>query len=187
VGEGTTLVGSIVDDTGAPWRVDLRVEAEGERDDRAHLALRPEGIDALERHVPLQIEIGGSATLEAVECDGLPDRAEVIGRVVGLSSTGVTFATLKPLRKGDRLRFHGRFFSEEVRAGVRVSSVDHEPGGGLLVGCWFEEIGAVDRAALDRLLDHAVHPEAPISYRQLRLLTDTQPERRRGVRRFLRR
>lgn len=188
VGTGATLAGSIVDEAGAPWRVDLRVESERERGDRAHLALRPEGINHLERLVTAELEIGGSATLEAMECGGLYEGAEVLGRVVGLSATGVTFATVKPLRTGDRLRFHGRFFSEEVRAVVRVVSVDAEAeGGGLMVGCLFADIDDEGSSAIDRVLDHALHPDAPISYSQLRLLTDRSPERRRGVRGLLRR
>jgi hypothetical protein len=187
-GAGTTLAGSIIDETGAPWRVDLRVEAERDRGDRSHLALRATGVDQLQRHTPLQLEIGGAATLEAMECGGLREHTEVLGRVVGLSATGVTFATLKPLRTGDRLRFHGRFFSEEVRAFVRVLSVGADAeGGGLLVGCWFEEIDADGRDAIDRVLDHSLHPDAPISYSELRLLTDRTPDRRRGVRGLLRR
>jgi hypothetical protein len=187
-GRGASLVGSIVDEDGAPWRVDLRVESEHTRGDRAHLALSLVGIDHLERHTPFQLEIGGSATLEAIQCGGLYEHTEVLGRVVGLSATGVTFATLKPLRSGDRLRFHGRFFSEEVRADVRVVAVEADvEAGGMLVGCWFEDIDADGRAAIDRVLDHALHPEAPISYSQLRLLTHRKPERRRGVRGLLRR
>jgi PilZ domain len=186
--EGATLFGSVVDASGVPWRIDLVVESERDRDGSAHLALRPAGIDRLERHTPFQLEIGGSATLEAVECGGLHTGVEVLGRVVGLSATGVTFATPKPLRTGDRLRFHGRFFSEEVRAGVRVLAVDVESeGGGLMVSCWFEEIDEAGRESVDRVLDHALHPEAPISYSQLRLLSQGKPERRRGVRRLLRR
>jgi hypothetical protein len=186
--EGSTLVGSVVDGSGTPWRVDLRVESERERGNRAHLALRPACVDRLERHTPFQLDIGGSATLEAMQCGRLYEGAEVLGRVVGLSATGVTFATLKPLRTGDRLRFHGRFFSEEVRAVVRVLSVDAETeGGGLLVGCWFEDIDADGREAVDRVLDHALHPEAPISYSQLRLLSHGKPESRRGMRRLVRR
>jgi PilZ domain len=186
--EGATLVGSVVDASGAPWRVDLLVESEHDRDGRAHLALRPTAVDRLERHTPFQLEIGGSATLEAIQCGGLYEHTEVFGRVVGLSATGVTFATLKPLRSGDRLRFHGRFFSEEVRADVRVVAVEADAeAGGMLVGCWFEDIDADGRAAIDRVLDHALHPEAPISYSQLRLLTHRKPERRRGVRGLLRR
>jgi len=188
VREGATLFGSIIDASGTPWRIDLLVESEGDREGCAHLALRPTAIDRLERHTPFQLEIGGSATLEAIECGGLPETAEVLGRVVGLSATGVTFATLKPLRTGDRLRFHGRFFSEEVRAGVRVLSVAAEPeGGGLMVSCWFEDIDEDGRETVDRVLDHALHPEAPISYSQLRLLSHGKPEQRRGVRRLLRR
>jgi hypothetical protein len=188
VGTGARLSGSIVDEAGAPWRVDLRVESERERGDRTHLALRPEAIHHLERHAPAELEIGGSATLEAMECGGLYEGAEVLGRVVGLSATGVTFATLKPLRTGDRLRFHGRFFSEEVRAVVRVVSVDAEiEGGGMMVSCLFVEIDDDGRLAIDRVLDHALHPDAPISYSQLRLLTHGGPERRRGVRGLLRR
>jgi hypothetical protein len=188
VGTGSVLAGSIVDDAGVPWRVDLRVESARDRGDRAHLALRPVGIHHLERRTPAELEIGGSATLEAMECGGLYEGAEVLGRVVGLSATGVTFATLKPLRTADRLRFHGRFFSEEVRAVVRVVSVDAEiEGGGMMVGCLFADIDDDGRSAIDRVLDHAIHPDAPISYTQLRLLTHGGPERRRGVRGFLRR
>jgi hypothetical protein len=186
--EGSTLVGAVTDNTGTPWRVDLVVESERERGDRSHLALRRSCVDRLERHVPFQLDIGGSATLDAMECGGLHEGTEVLGRVVGLSATGVTFATLKPLRTGDRLRFHGRFFTEEVRAVVRVLAVDAETeGGGLLVGCWFEDIDADGRDAVDRVLDHALHPEAPISYSQLRLLSHGKPEPRRGMRRLLRR
>lgn len=187
-GEGSTLVGSIVDEAGEPWRIDLHVESERERGDRSHLALRPAGVDHLERQAPFQLDIGGSATLEAVYCGGLLEHTEVLGRVVGLSATGVAFATSKPLRTGDRLRFHGRFFTEEVRAGVCVTSVDTDgDGGGFVVSCWFEDIDADGRVAIDRVLDHALHPETPISYSELRLLTDDKPERRRGVRGLLRR
>jgi hypothetical protein len=188
VGTGATLAGSIVDEAGAPWRVDLRVESERDGGDRAQLALRPEGINHLERHATAELAIGGSATLEAMECGGLYEGAEVLGRVAGLSTSGVTFATVKPLRTGDRLRFHGRFFSEEVRAVVRVVSVDAEvDGGGMVVGCLFVEIDDDGCSAIERVLDHALHPDAPISYSQLRLLTDRSPERRRGVRGLLRR
>jgi len=188
VGEAGSLHGAIVDGSGTPWRVDLHVESQRERGDRAHLALRPGAIERLERATPSQLEIGGSATLEAVYCGGLYEGAEVLGRVVALSATGVTFATTKPLRTADRLRFHGRFFSEEVRAAVRVISVDAEAeSGGLLVSCWFEDIDAEARAAVDRVLEHAHHPEAPISYSQLRQLTNGKAEPRRGMRRLLRR
>lgn len=186
--QGDSLYGSIVDGSGTPWRVEVRVESERDRGDRAHLALRPAAIDRLERATPSQLEIGGSATLEAVYCGGLYEGAEVLGRVVALSPTGVTFATTKPLRTADRLRFHGRFFSEEVRAAVRVLSVDAEAEtGGLLVSCWFEDIDADSSAAVDRVLEHAHHPEAPISYSQLRQLTHGKAEPRRGMRRLLRR
>jgi hypothetical protein len=188
VEEGASVFGSIVDGSGTPWRIDLRVESERDRGDRAHLALRPVRVDRLERHTSSQLEIGGSATLEAVHCAGLYEGAEVLGRVVALSATGVTFVTTKPVRTADRLRFHGRFFSEEVRAAVRVLTVDAEPeGGGLLVGCWFEDIDSDGRAAVDRVLEHAHHPDAPISYSQLRELTDGRAEPRRGMRRLLRR
>ena len=188
VGEEASLHGAIVDGSGTPWRVDLHVESQRERGDRAHLALRPGAIERLERATPSQLEIGGSATLEAVYCGGLYEGAEVLGRVVALSATGVTFVTTKPLRTADRLRFHGRFLSEEVRAAVRVISVDAEAeSGGLLVNCWFEDIDAEARAAVDRVLEHAHHPEAPISYSQLRQLTNGKAEPRRGVRRLLRR
>jgi hypothetical protein len=53
------------------------------------------------------------------------------------------------------------------------------------VSCWFEDIDEDGRAAIDRVLDHALHPEAPISYSQLRLLTHDRPEPRRGMRRLL--
>jgi hypothetical protein len=183
--EGSTLVGAVTDSAGTPWRVELVVESERERGDRSHLALRPSCVDRLERHAPFQLDIGGSAMLDAVECGGLHEGTEVLGRVVGLSATGVTFATLKRLRTGDRLRFHGRFFTEDVRAVVRVLAVDAETeGGGLLVSCWFEDIDAEERDAVDRVLDHAVHPEAPISYSQLRLLSHGKPEPRRGMRRL---
>jgi hypothetical protein len=59
--------------------------------------------------------------------------------------------------------------------------------GGLLVSCWFEDIDAESRAAVDRVLEHAHHPEAPISYSQLRQLTHGKTEPRRGMRRLLRR
>jgi hypothetical protein len=94
-----------------------------------------------------------------VHCGGLYEGAEVLGRVAGLSATGVTFATTKPLRTADRLQAHGRFFSEEVRATVR---------------------------AVDRILDHGHRAEAPISYCPLRLLTEPKAEPRRGMRRLLR-
>jgi len=184
--EGDRLVGSVVDHSGAPWRVDMCVESEHERGGRTHLALRVEDVAALERRVPAQLEIGGSATLVAIDCGGLPPDAEVLGRVVGLSESGVSFTTHRPLRTGDRLRFHGRFFSEEVRARIRVASVDADSeASDLVVGSWFEEIDDGGQAAIGRVLDHALHPEAPISYDSLRLLTHRKPERRRGVRGLL--
>ena len=71
---------------------------------------------------------------------------------------------------------------------MRVLAVDAETeSGGLLVTCWFEDIDTESSAAVDRVLDHAHHPEAPISYSQLRELTGGKPEPRRGMRRLLRR
>jgi len=68
-----------------------------------------------------------------------------------------------------------------------LSVAAESEGGGLMVSCWFEDIDEDGRETVDRVLDHALHPEAPISYSQLRLLSHGKPEQRRGVRRLLRR
>ena len=113
----------------------------------------------------------------------------MLGQIVGLSETGLACTTDRPLCKTDRLCFHGRFFSEEVRAEVRAASVcEGSAAGEKVVGRWFAEIDGGSRAAIGRVLEHAFHPGAPISYADLRVLSDrTHDGRRGGVRCLLHR
>ena len=59
---------------------------------------------------------GGEAHLQVVDCEKIAPLSHVHGEVRGLSAVGFQFATTAPLRAGDRLRFHRRYFAEMVGA-----------------------------------------------------------------------
>ncbi len=189
-GEGMNLVGRIVDRDGVPWRVNLRCQAADERDSRMLLTLRIGPLELDEQRGAPRLSIGGSATLRVVRARKMAPGEEALGHITSLSETGCAFTTTAPLRKGDRLTFHGRFFAEEVNADLRVTSLrPAEAVGGQLVGCWYIDIDADSRAAISRVLAHAHQKCAPVTYSDLRALPleqDAGPAPR-GLQRLLRR
>jgi hypothetical protein len=168
---GTTLVGRIIDRDGVPWRVLLAAQTADERDARTVLTLRIVDLVLDELRAFARLNIGGTATLQVVRGRKMTPGEEARGHITSLSETGCAFTTNAPLRKGDRLLFHGRFFAEEVNADLRVTSLrPDEAAGGQLVGCWFIDIDADSRAAIARVLAHAHEKSAPVTYSDLRSL-----------------
>ena len=84
---------------------------------------------------------GGEAHLVAVNCQEVVDGDSVRGRIVDVSASGVAITTDRVLRRGDRLRFQGRFFTEAIEAEVRVMSIRGADTGRRIYGCRFLEIG----------------------------------------------
>jgi hypothetical protein len=138
----TRLTGRVLAEDGSPWEVEMRVAgAEYASRDLAKAELVVERVrrDATRRRTP-RVPVGGIAWLEALECQNVVDRDRVDGSMVDLSLTGVAFATARSLRRGDRLRFHGRFFADVIEAEVQVQSVRPGPiPGRSIVGCAFSE------------------------------------------------
>jgi hypothetical protein len=91
------------------------------------------------------------------------------------------------LRRGDRLRFQGRFFAETLEAEVRVMSIRGADTGRRVYGCRFLEMSDDARACLQRVLDGDRPIPASIDLGALRdLMAEAAPEAG-GWRRRLRR
>ena len=120
-----TLTGRVLGPDGRPWELHLHVDdASYHTPDLAIVQMHPTDIavDASRRSAE-RVPIGGVAWLEAVNCQDVVDRDRVDGTLEDLSRTGVSFATSRVLRVGDRLIFHGRFFADSISGEVRVASV----------------------------------------------------------------
>jgi hypothetical protein len=149
------LVGRILAEDGSPWEVVLRVaDAEYASRDLAKVTLVVDGVgpDATRRRTP-RMPVGGVAWLVAVNCQNVVDGDRVDGTMVDLSLTGVAFSTLRSLRRGDRLDFHGRFFADVIESEVIVQSV--RPGttpGRIVTGCAFVDPGLELEARVRRIL-----------------------------------
>ena len=82
------------------------------------------------------------------------------------------------LRLGDRLTFHGRFFSDSVQAEVRVASI--RPSGipeRAIYGCHFIEIDEDSLDQIERLLRGERAPSADLS--SIHTLVERQREAHR--------
>ena len=122
------------------------VRAEVAGPDTARIELRPERVvpDEQRRNDP-RFPAGGEAHLVAVNCQEVVDGDNVRGRIVDVSASGVAITTDRVLRRGDRLRFLGRFFTEAIEAEVRVMSIRGADTGRRIYGCRFLEIDAQSR------------------------------------------
>ena len=189
VSAGLELSARIVDPGGEPWTMQLRVvRAEVAGSDTARIELRPERVvpDEQRRNDP-RFPAGGEAHLVAVNCQEVVDGDTVSGRIVDVSASGVAITTDRVLRRGDRLRFLGRFFTEAIEAEVRVMSIRGADTGRRIYGCRFLEIDDESRARLQRVLDDDRPAPASIDLGALRdLMAEAAPEAG-GWRRRLRR
>jgi PilZ domain len=164
VAAGMIMVGRVVADDERPWEISFRVEsAEFFTHQLARVELRAIRVRLDKtRRGSVRMATGGVAALTAVNCQNVVDNDRVEGTVTDLSHTGVGFSTDRLLRRGDRLAFRGRFFNQEIRAELRVTSVrDGASGGRLTVGARFITIDREDQAKIDRLLSGAASPRPP--------------------------
>jgi len=161
VATGMTLTGRVLGPDGRPWELHLHVDdASYHTPDLAIVQMHPTDIavDASRRSAE-RVPIGGVAWLEAVNCQDVVDRDRVDGTLEDLSRTGVSFATSRVLRVGDRLIFHGRFFADSISGEVRVASVRPASSPGhTIVGCRFLEVDAASVAKIDRILSGGREP-----------------------------
>jgi hypothetical protein len=158
------MVGRVVADDERPWEISFRVEsAEFYTNELAHVKLRAIRVRLDQtRRGSVRIPTGGAADLTAVNCQNVVDNDRVEGTVTDLSRTGVGFSTDRPLRRGDRLTFRGRFFNQVIQAELRVTSVRAGASvGRLIVGARFITIDRENQAKLDRLLTGAAAPRPP--------------------------
>jgi hypothetical protein len=194
IAAGMNLRGRLIAADGEPWMIRLEVdEADYHSHDLARVRLRAVevGADDSRRRNP-RVPAGGIAWLAAVNCQHVVDGDRVDGTRIDLSRDGVAFATNRVLRPSDRLTFHGRFFSEQVDAEVRVTSVrDATAAGRLIVGCAFIDIDSVNQARVERIASGEQHqsPAPPLAFdvSRLRVLAaDDKPEQSGWRRRFKR-
>ena len=189
VSAGLELSARIVDPGGEPWSLQLRVvRAEVASPDTARIELRPERVvPDDQRRNDVRFPAGGDAHLVAINCQEVVDGDSLRGRIVDVSASGVAITTDRVLRRGDRLRFQGRFFAESIEAEVRVMSIRGADTGRRIYGCRFLEIGDENRERLQRVLDDDRPAPASIDLGALRdLMAEAAPEAG-GWRRRLRR
>jgi len=189
VSAGLELSARIVDPGGEPWSLQLRVvRAEVAGPATARIELRAERVvPDDQRRNDVRFPAGGDAHLVAINCQEVVDGDGLRGRIVDVSASGVAITTDRVLRRGDRLRFQGRFFAESIEAEVRVMSIRGADTGRRIYGCRFLEIGDEDRERLQRVLDDDRPAPASIDLGALRdLMAEAAPEAG-GWRRRLRR
>ena len=149
------------------------------------LRLKSAALDARGRSAP-RLQTGGKTWLTAVSCQEVVDGDRVDGTIQDISVSGVGFTSSRVLRPGDRLTFHGRFFS--VCAEVRVASIRHSAFPERAVyGCRFIEIDDDGRDRIERLLRGERAPSADLS--SIHTLVERQREAHRAAprrRRFFR-
>jgi len=189
VSPGMTLIGRVVGEDERPWAISLRIEsAEFHNQQLASVWMRSVrvGLDR-SRRGSVRVPAGGVAWLIAVNCQNVVDGDRVDGTVTDLSSSGVGFATSRTLRRGDRLVFHGRFFSEEFDAEVRVASVrDSGKDGRAIVGAQYIDITSANLAKVERIMGGVGRPD-PVDLTPLRELARTADEPQGWRRRIFRR
>jgi hypothetical protein len=119
-----------------------------------------------------------------VNCQQVVDGDRVDGTIQDISVSGVGFTSSRVLRIGDRLQFHGRFFSDEVEGEVRVASVRPSAiADRSIYGCQFIHLDDESRGRVERLLRGERAPSADLSL--IRNLLEEQRESPRK-RRFFR-
>lgn len=164
VGEGRELSGRINRSGDDALLVRLVIEtAAYQSDELARVRLR--AVDVVPhplRRRAARVPAGGTAWLEAVNCQEVVDGDRVDGVMIDVSEQGLAFTTDRLLRPGDRLLFHGRFFSERVDADVRVAVARAaDSGGRRLVGCMIVEIDTENLARLRRIVSGEARPAPP--------------------------
>jgi hypothetical protein len=155
IAAGMRMVGRVVADDERPWAITFLVEeANYHSDQLARVKLRAVRL-ALDdtRRGSVRVPAGGAASLTAINCQNVVDGDRVEATVTDLSETGVGLSTNRILRRGDRLLFAARFFTEEIRAEVRVASVRESPGSRPVVGARFIAIDRENQLRLERVLE----------------------------------
>jgi hypothetical protein len=186
---GLELSARIVDPGGEPWMLRFRViRADVAGPDTARIELRPEDVAPDDqRRLDQRFPAGGDVELVAVNCQEVVDGDSLRGRIVDVSASGVAITTDRVLRRGDRLMFRGRFFTETVEAEVRVMSIRGADTGRRIYGCRFLEMADESRDRLERVLADDRPAPASIDLGALRdLMAEAAPEAG-GWRRRLRR
>ena len=153
VAAGHRLSGRANTDDGDSWLVFLAIEtAEYASAELASIALR---VTAVEPHPHrrrvARIPAGGAVWLEALSCQEVVDGDRVDGVMTDLSPLGVAFTTMRLLRTGDQLQFHGRVFQHPLDCTVRVASVRMTADGRRLAGCAFLDMAPADIDVLERI------------------------------------
>lgn len=152
---GRALIGRVLSDDQRPLMIALRiVRADTHTRELARVELRATRVDldTSRRTAPRQAA-GGIAWLTAISCGELAAGERVDGTLTDLSMNGVGFATARPLRVGDQLEFHGRFFAEEIDADVRIASLRGGTAPGRSgFGARFMQIDGANRARIEHIL-----------------------------------
>jgi hypothetical protein len=160
------LTTRLVSPDGDPWVLRFVVEqARFATQETADVRLR---LDLCQpdphRRLAPRLRTGGKAWLTAISCQEVVDGDRVDGSIQDISESGVAFGSSRVLRKGDRLTFHGRFFSDEVVAELRVISARPSAVADRTVyGCQFIEIDESSHAIIGRLLRGERAPSADLS------------------------
>jgi hypothetical protein len=191
VSGGQLLSTRVLASNGDPYAVSLVVEqAEYESAElaTARFAIRSVVMDPRHRRSP-RIRSGGTAWLIALNCQDVVDGDRVDGAIVDVSVSGVAFSSNRVLRRGDYLRFHGRFFADTVEAEVRVAST--RPAAvpeRTIYGCEFIDIDRESRACLERLVSGERRAGADLSaiHELVEAQRSPEPSEPRRRRRFLR-
>lgn len=192
VASGARLVGRVLADDERPWAITFLIEdASYHSEQLARVKLRAVrvGLDHTRRG-SVRVPAGGMAWLTAVNCQNVVDGDRVEATVTDLSQSGVGFSTQRLLRRGDRLVFNARFFTEEIQAEVRVASVrENQSGDRQVVGARFIEIDRANQAKLERVMaggDDRLAPQIDLSgLRDLAEVPSTGGRLRRLLRRAI--
>jgi hypothetical protein len=179
VAPGMLLIGEVCDERFGTWRIELRVvRADYATPELSAVtvratAVRPDDSRRGDERVPA----GGITWLVAVDCTEVEGGSRVEGSLQDLSRTGVSFVTTWPLLPGDRLVFHGRFFTDEISADVVVASVRPSPRPGRrLAGCSFSELPELDQHRIEKILASSTdrQPATPVDVAPLRAIAGGQ-------------
>ncbi len=166
VAGGMSLTARLVMPTGEPWLLGFVIdEATFLNHERTDVRLRLERcIPDPHRRLSPRLRTGGTAWLSAVNCQDVVDGDRVDGTIMDISVSGVGFSSSRVLRVGDRLLFHGRFFSDPVEAEVQVASVrPSDIPDRAIYGCLFLDIDGSSHEQIERMLRGERAPSADLS------------------------
>jgi PilZ domain len=171
VGVGRRLSGRANTPDGESWLVSLEIDiAQYASPELAEVSVRVISIEPHpHRRRATRVPAGGSAWLEALSCQEVVDGDRVDGVMVDVSELGVALTTVRLLRTGDRLFFHGRFFAETLDCEVRVASVRTTEDGRRVAGCSFIDADPAAQELLGRVVrGERTEPVAQLDLRSLR-------------------